>query len=90
MARLTKVHTMKTEPKEWTEQLRADPLPWFKSNQEEGGLWPTGYGKGKKAQEVKLWVGLAVCRVLKRFYQANKCRIPVRQVSSKTARSVVQ
>ena len=29
-------------------------LDWFISNQEEPGLWATGYGKGKKAQEVKL------------------------------------
>jgi hypothetical protein len=38
------------------------------SNQEESGLWATGYGKGKKAEEVKLWVGLAVCGVFRRFY----------------------
>ena len=42
-------------------------LDWFVANQEEGGLWPTGYGKGKKAEAAKRWVGLAVCRVFKRF-----------------------
>ena len=43
-------------------------LDWFRANQEESGLWPTGYGKAKKAGVAQLWVGLAVCRVLKRFY----------------------
>ena len=43
-------------------------LDWFKSEQEESGLWPTAYGKGKDAEAVKLWVGLAVCRVFKMFY----------------------
>jgi len=42
-------------------------LHWFASNQEESGLWPTGYGKGPRAETQKLWVGLAVCRVFKRF-----------------------
>jgi len=43
-------------------------LDWFRANQEESGLWPTGYGKAAKADVVQLWVGLAVCRVFKRFY----------------------
>lgn len=43
-------------------------LDWFVSNQQENALWDTSYGKGKKAGEVKLWVGLAVCRVFERFY----------------------
>lgn len=42
-------------------------LDWFVSNQEDDGLWPTGYGKGKKASSERRWVGLAVCRVLKRL-----------------------
>ena len=40
-------------------------LQWFESNQEGDGLWPTGYGKGVKAQEARAWVGLAACRVLR-------------------------
>ena len=43
-------------------------LDWFLANQEKDGLWDTSYGKGKKARETKMWGGLAVCRVLKRFY----------------------
>ncbi len=42
-------------------------LDWFAANQEDDGLWPTGYGKGNKSEENRLWVGLAVCRVLKAF-----------------------
>jgi hypothetical protein len=41
---------------------------WFSSNQEPDGLWPTSYGKGKKAEATRQWVGLAICRVLKRLY----------------------
>ncbi len=43
-------------------------LDWFISNQGVEGTWRTSYGKAKKAGEVKLWVGLAVCRVFKRLY----------------------
>jgi hypothetical protein len=43
-------------------------LEWFIANQKDDGLWPTGYGKGDKAQAMDGWVGLAICRVLKRFY----------------------
>ena len=52
-------------------------LAWFESHQEENGLWPTGYGKGKKAEEERLWVGLAACRVLKRFYAGDR-KLPAR------------
>jgi hypothetical protein len=43
-------------------------VTWFRQNQESDGLWPTGYGKGAKADTVRRWVGLAACRVLKRLY----------------------
>jgi hypothetical protein len=43
-------------------------LGWFISNQEENGLWATSYGKGRNAERMKPWVGLAVCRVFKRFH----------------------
>jgi hypothetical protein len=47
----------------------ADPdlvagVTWFRENQEPDGLWPTGYGKGRKAAAARRWVGLAVCRLL--------------------------
>ncbi len=42
-------------------------LDWFADHQEPDGLWPTGYDKGRKAIENRNWVGLAVCRMLRRF-----------------------
>jgi hypothetical protein len=42
-------------------------VAWFLANQSRDGLWETGYGSGKGADENRRWVGLAVCRVLKRF-----------------------
>ncbi|MBN2392262.1 MAG: hypothetical protein JXR84_16155, partial [Anaerolineae bacterium] len=44
----------------------AKGLDWFVTNQSADSLWETGYGSGKRAQENRHWVGLAVCRVLKR------------------------
>jgi hypothetical protein len=43
-------------------------LEWFITNQNDDGLWPTGYGKGKKAKTMNEWVGLAICKVLVRLY----------------------
>ncbi|HSQ28007.1 MAG TPA: prenyltransferase/squalene oxidase repeat-containing protein [Anaerolineales bacterium] len=40
-------------------------LDWFMAHQEQDGLWPTGYGSGKQAEGNRLWVGLAICRVIK-------------------------
>jgi hypothetical protein len=45
----------------------AKGLDWFADNQSADGLWETGYGSGKGAQENHHWVGLAVCRVLKHW-----------------------
>ena len=42
-------------------------LDWFVEHQKETGLWPTSYAKGPTAQAMEAWVGLAVCRVFKRF-----------------------
>ena len=42
-------------------------LDWFAANQGPDGLWEHGYGAGKRAQAAKLWVALAVCRVLCNF-----------------------
>jgi hypothetical protein len=44
-------------------------LDWFATHQEEDSLWPTGYGKGKKVARERRWIGLAVCRVLKRLHE---------------------
>jgi hypothetical protein len=42
-------------------------LQWFLTHQAADGLWETGYGYGRKAARMRAWVGLAVCRMLKRF-----------------------
>jgi hypothetical protein len=42
-------------------------LDWFLANQSTDGLWETGYGSGRGAEGMRRWVGLAICRVLKRF-----------------------
>ncbi|MBN1659360.1 MAG: terpene cyclase/mutase family protein [Anaerolineae bacterium] len=47
-------------------------LEWFLTNQSADGLWETGYGAGRGAQENRCRVGLAVCRVLERLFQAEK------------------
>jgi hypothetical protein len=45
-------------------------LDWFVSNQEDDGLWPTGYNKGNRAKAKRQWVGLAACRILKRLLKS--------------------
>jgi len=42
-------------------------LDWFLTNQSADGLWEIGYGSGRNIQAMRRWVGLAICRVLKRF-----------------------
>lgn len=42
-------------------------LVWLLRHQSDNGLWHTGYLKAKD-KEKDIWVTLAVCRVLKRFY----------------------
>jgi hypothetical protein len=44
-------------------------LDWFISEQEEDGLWPNGYGSGSRVTRERRWIGLAVCRVLKRLQE---------------------
>jgi hypothetical protein len=46
---------------------------WFARHQERSGLWKISYvqpdqKEGAKAGEMKYWVSLAICRVLKRLY----------------------
>jgi hypothetical protein len=48
-------------------------LDWVIEHQQENGLWNLQYGEPKKREstkekEMKLWVSLAICRILKRFY----------------------
>jgi len=50
------------------DQQIARGLGWFVENQKEDGLWEDGYGSGKSAEGMRRWVGLAICRVLKRFF----------------------
>lgn len=45
----------------------AQGLDWFLTYQSADGLWETGYGAGKRAEENRRWVGLAACRVIKRL-----------------------
>ena len=45
---------------------------WFAENQATDGLWATGYGSGRKAESMRRWVGLAVCRMLKRFFEKEE------------------
>jgi len=42
-------------------------LHWLTTKQEENGLWKSSYEKAKD-KEINLWVSLAICRMLKRFY----------------------
>ena len=47
-------------------------VDWFIAHQSADGLWETGYGSGSGAASMRHWVGLAVCRVLKRFYELEE------------------
>jgi hypothetical protein len=44
-------------------------ITWFIENQSKDGLWETGYGFGKGAEEMRRWVGLAICRILCNFLE---------------------
>jgi hypothetical protein len=52
----------------------AGGLDWFVANQQDDGLWNVSYKQGDKfrgttkEREERLWVSLAVCRVLRRCY----------------------
>jgi len=56
------------------EQVR-EALEWLVEHQEEDGLWRVSYAKPDvpekdtaKTRETRLWVSLAICRVLKRLF----------------------
>lgn len=49
-------------------------LCWLLAHQEENGLWRTSYSRihksppdNDKTKEMGLWIGLAICRILKRY-----------------------
>lgn len=44
-------------------------LEWFVTHQRPDGLWEHGYGTGKGADAARLWVGLAVSRVFRRYQE---------------------
>ena len=49
-------------------------LDWFKTNQQESGLWKISYSKihkepeNKNSEEERLWISLAICRIFRRYY----------------------
>jgi hypothetical protein len=43
-------------------------LEWLIENQQNEGFWPTGYDKGIRSQSNQNWVGLAICRILHRYF----------------------
>lgn len=45
-------------------------LDWLLNHQSPDGLWPTGYDFGSAAESHRHWVALAICRVLRRFFDA--------------------
>lgn len=55
------------------DQYTRQALDWFAENQQADGLWKTSYAPSKakannqKTYEKRLWISLAICRVLKRI-----------------------
>jgi hypothetical protein len=45
-------------------------IDWFINNQQPDGLWKLESGKEVKIKDLdeRLWLGLAICRLLKRYY----------------------
>ncbi len=49
-------------------------LKWLVGHQEESGLWKVSYSRihkataNKRTHEEQLWITLAICRIIKRFY----------------------
>ena len=43
-------------------------LAWLVENQQESGLWPTGYGSGSAVDHNQIWVSLSICRIFKRLF----------------------
>lgn len=59
-------------PKDNAKVVRA--IRWFKDNQEEDGLWKVSYSgihkssDSKRSNEMRNWISLNICKVLKRYY----------------------
>ena len=64
---LTALDTLSGLGFSWEDKEISAGLVWFRDNQSPDGLWETGYGLGRRAEENRRWVGLAACRMLKRF-----------------------
>lgn len=45
-----------------------EALGWFVTNQEEDGLWNLQLVRAKSDKDLRLWLGLAICRVFQRVY----------------------
>ncbi len=43
-------------------------LEWLINKQQENGVWDLKLLKGKSVKDIKLWIVLVICRLLKRFY----------------------
>jgi hypothetical protein len=49
-------------------------LKWLSDHQERNGLWKESYSRihkaheSRRSHEAQLWISLAICRILKRFY----------------------
>jgi len=43
-------------------------LQWFINNQQKTGMWKLHILKGQNKDILQLWLGLAICRIFKRFY----------------------
>jgi len=60
-------------------------INWLVEHQEEDGLWRATYAGGKevnnaKTRETRLWVSLAICRVLSRFFASSPVGSPAASV----------
>lgn len=47
-------------------------LDWIISNQQKSGIWNLYILKGHNKNILQLWLALAICRIFKRFYTAQK------------------
>ena len=61
---LTALDTLSRMGLDRQDEKIAQGLDWFLTHQSADGLWETGYGAGRRAQENRCWVALAACRVL--------------------------
>jgi hypothetical protein len=48
-----------------------EALEWFVANQSEDGLWNLQLLKAKSDKDLRLWLGLAICRVFQRGYRQD-------------------